>query len=125
VKKYFTLKIHQRDHLKKIRDEFNHTEAIIFPDFLEFEFSIGEDTTRFVSVLIFSIESKENSEVHQEYLDIVSDSQKKNFAFFHQRIREQLFDSGMLNDFSKLFILNKNDGKQFKNRRTLRLVDFF
>jgi hypothetical protein len=77
------LKTHQRDHLKKIR-EFSHTEAIIFSDFVGFEFSIGKGTTQFVNLLVFSIESKENGEVHREYLDIVSDSQKKDFAFVHQ-----------------------------------------
>jgi hypothetical protein len=39
-------------------------------------------------------------------------------------MREQLFDSGMLSDFLKLFIFSDNAGKQFKNRTTLRLVAF-
>jgi hypothetical protein len=119
--KHSTLKTHQRDRLKNIREELSHTEAIIFTDFVGFEFSIGKGTTKFVNVLVFSIESKENGEVHREYLDIVSDSQKTNFAFVHQGFK-QLFDSGMLSDFSKLFIFSDNAGKQFKNRRTLRLV---
>jgi hypothetical protein len=116
------LKDHQREQLRLIRNNLKMNEVIVFVDFVGFEFSLTKCKTNFINALVFALEWKDDQlSTHRQYINVVSDTQKTNFAFVYQGF-VQPFQSGSLDNFSKLFIFSDNAGKQFKNRRTLRLI---